>query len=109
MAQLRRDYHKFVERGAEIVAIGPEDAESFRRWWQEHEMPFVGLADPEHVVANLYGQEVNPLKAGRLPAQFVIDRKGRIRYQHYGSSMADIPSNDEILRLLDELHQQETD
>jgi peroxiredoxin len=109
MAQLRRDYAKFVERSAEVVAVGPEDYESFRKWWEENEMPFVGLADPDHVVADNYGQKVNRLKGGRMPAQFVIDAKGRIRYRHYGSSMSDIPSNDEMLQLLDQLNEEQSD
>ena len=106
MAQLRQDYAKFVARGAEVVAIGPEDGPTFAQWWQEHEMPFVGLADPDHVVADLYGQKVNPLKLGRMPALFVIDKQGLVRYEHHSTAMWDIPSNDEILQLLDQLNQE---
>ena len=62
MAQLRRDYQKFVERNAEIIAIGPEDTKSFAYWWHSHEMPFVGIADPEHVIAKTYGQQVKLIK-----------------------------------------------
>jgi len=104
MAQLRRDYAEFVERDAEVMAVGPEDHDSFRQWWEEHEMPFVGLADPDHVAADLYGQETHRLKGGRMPAQFIIDKQGRVRYQHYGNSMADIPPNGEMLQLLDTLN-----
>jgi peroxiredoxin Q/BCP len=49
----------------------------------------------------LYGQEVKLLKLGRLPAVMLIDRSGRIRFVHYGHSMADIPSNQEILSLIE--------
>jgi len=109
MAQLRRDYLQFVERDAEVIAIGPEDQESFRKWWKEHEMPFVGLADPDHKVADLYGQETSLVKGGRIPAQFVIDKQGRVRYQHYGGSMGDIPPDAEMLELLDRLNEQENE
>jgi peroxiredoxin Q/BCP len=108
MAQLRQLYAEFVERDAEVVAVGPEDYDSFRQWWQEHEMPFVGLADPNHAVADLYGQETHLLKMGRMPAQFVIDKQGQVRYQHYGNSAADIPANEEILQLLDRLNDEES-
>ncbi len=107
MAQLRRDYAKFVERDAEVVAIGPEDRDSFRRWWEKHEMPFAGLADPDHAVADLYGQETHLLKMGRMPAQFVVDKWGQLRYQHYGNSAADIPPDEEILELLDRLNDED--
>jgi len=43
------------------------------------------------------------LKLGRLPAQLVIDKKGLIRFVHYGHSMSDIVENEEILTLLDQL------
>jgi len=109
MAQLRQDYAQFVQRNAEIVAIGPEDQRAFAQWWQEHDMPFVGLSDPEHSVGNLYGQEVNPVKLGRMPAQFVIDRQGHIRYQHYSNAMWDIPADEDILHLLDQLNDEQED
>jgi peroxiredoxin len=104
MAQLRQDYARFMERDTEVIAVGPEDPQTFARWWQEHDMPFVGMGDPDHTVANLYGQEVKVVKLGRMPAQFVIDKKGQIRYQHYSKAMWDLPSDEEILALLDQLN-----
>ena len=106
MAQLRLDYQRFIERNTKIVAIGPEDAKSFADWWHNNKMPFIGIADPEHIVADKYGQQVKLLKFGRMPAQFVVDKQGRIRYRHYGESMSDISSNEDILRLLDELNKE---
>ncbi len=104
MARLRKDYQKFPDRNTEVIAVGPEDAKSFAEWWHKEDMPLVGIADPQHVIANMYGQKVNPLKFGRMPALFVIDAEGRIRYRHYGDSMSDIPSDEEIFSLLDDLN-----
>ncbi len=39
-----------------------------------------------------------------MPALFVIDKTGQVRYQHYGNSMSDIPENKSILNLLDALN-----
>ena len=103
MAQLRSEYTSFVERQAEVIAIGPEDAAAFKDYWDKHEMPFPGIADPQHVTANRYGQEVKVLRLGRMPALFVIDREGLIRFSHRGQSMSDIPANADVLALLDEL------
>ncbi|MBN1427173.1 MAG: redoxin domain-containing protein [Anaerolineae bacterium] len=103
MAQLRQDYSKFAEREAVIIVVGPETADAFRRYWQKENLPFIGLPDPDHSVLKLYGQEVNLFKLGRMPAQVVIDRQGVARYAHYGHAMSDIPSNDELLTLLDEI------
>jgi peroxiredoxin Q/BCP len=103
MAQLRQDYPRFEEKNAAVVVAGPENAGAFRRYWQEESLPFVGLPDPGHTVLKLYGQQVNLFKLGRMPAQVIIDRKGTVRYVHYGHSMQDIPSNGEILSLLETL------
>ncbi len=100
MAQLRRDYQRFVELDTEILVVGPEDAGSFRKYWEKENLPFVGLPDPGHTVLKLYGQEVKIFKLGRMPAQMLIDRSGMLRYVHYGHSMADIPPNEEILDLI---------
>jgi peroxiredoxin len=103
MAQLRQDYPKFVERNTEIVAVGPEDVQSFASWWHEHEMPFIGIPDPKHEISQLYSQQFKLLKGGRMPALAVIDMEGRIRLMHYGDSMSDIPSDEAILSLLNTL------
>jgi peroxiredoxin len=106
MAQLRQDYQKFVERGAEIVVVGPDDQRAFQDYWRKEGLPFVGLADPTHTVARRYGQEVRLLKLGRMPALMVIDKAGQVAYKHYGGSMSDIPPNPQILAILDELNQE---
>ncbi len=53
------------------------------------------------MVLKLYGQEVKLFKLGRLPAQMLINKSGKVRFVHYGHSMADIPSNDEIIKLIE--------
>ena len=109
MAQLRQGYQEFVSRDAEIVIVGPEDRQAFATYWQDERMPFVGLPDPKHTVLKLYGQKVNLFKLGRMPAQVIVDKSGQARYVHYGHSMSDIPSNEELLALLDTINQQETE
>ena len=104
MAQLRQDYHQYQARQAEIIAVGPEDAQAFTAYWRDNELPFVGLPDPDHSVLKLYGQEIDLFKLGRMPAQVIVDKRGIARYVHYGHSMSDIPENDELLALLDGLN-----
>ncbi len=108
MAQLRQDYQKFVDRDAEVVVVGPENHTAFENYWHKDQLPFVGLPDPDHRVADLYGQRVKLLKLGRLPALIVIDKVGQIRYSHYGSSMHDIPDNNKVLALLELLNHEIT-
>jgi len=101
MAQLRRDYNKFVKLDTEILVAGPEDAEAFKDYWEKEKLPFIGLPDPEHKVLKKYGQEVSLFKLGRMPAQVMVDKSGKVRFVHYGHSMADIPENKELLELLE--------
>lgn len=103
---MRQDYPEFVRRNAEVIAIGPERARAFAEWWRKEAMPFIGLPDPDHSVSKLYGQQVKLLKLGRLPAQLIVDMHGLIRYTHYGTSMADIADNKELLNILEELNGQ---
>jgi len=103
MAQLRQDYDEFVQRGVTILVVGPDNAESFAKFFSRNDLPFLGLPDPKHSVLKLYGQEINLFKLGRMPAQALIDKEGVVRYVHYGKSMSDIPSNDELLSLVDKI------
>ncbi len=100
---MRQDYDEFVDRNTEVIAVGPDSQKAFQKFWEENDIPFIGLADPDHRVAKMYDQEVNLLKFGRMPAQIIIDKQGIVRYAHYSNSMSDLPEDEEILEILDEL------
>jgi len=106
MTQLRRSYSQIKERNTEVIVVGPENKAAFQSFWQEHDLPFIGLPDSTHSVLKLYGQEVNIFKMGRMPAQVLIDMEGTVRFVHYGKSMQDIPSVDQMLALIDSINQE---
>lgn len=95
-----QDYAQFQARGAEIIALGPDGPNAFRKYWSENAIPFIGCADIKSRVADQFHQEVNLFKLGRMPAIFVIDAQGQIRYSHHGDSMADIPANEDVLKAI---------
>jgi peroxiredoxin len=101
---LQGDLTAFTARDAEILALGPDGPNAYRKYWDSERLAFIGLPDPKHTVANLYNQEVNLFKLGRMPALLVVDKEGVIRYEHYGDSMQDIPENSILLDLLDGLN-----
>lgn len=101
---MRDEYSNFASRGAEIIAVGPNLPATFKQYWRSEKIPFIGLPDSEHSVALLYRQEVNLFKLGRMPLSCIVDSKGFIRFAHYGASMRDIPSNNELLEVIDELN-----
>jgi peroxiredoxin len=104
MAQLRQDHLEFEKRQTEVMVAGPEDAQALEAYWREHDLPFIGLPDPQASVLKLYGQEVDLFKLGRMPAQLIVDKAGLVRFVHYGHSMADIPENAELFELLDQIN-----
>jgi peroxiredoxin Q/BCP len=104
LARLRDGYEEFKRRGGEILAVGPDSLSTFRQYWANENIPFIGLPDPSHSVARMYRQEVNLFRLGRMPLSCVIDARGYVRFAHYGKSMSDIPSNEELLQVIDELN-----
>jgi peroxiredoxin Q/BCP len=104
LARLRDDYEKFQSRGVEILAVGPNPLSTFKKYWKNERIPFIGFPDPDRLVAKRYRQQVNLFKLGRMPLNCVIDSNGYIRFAHYGRSMSDIPSNEELLHVIDELN-----
>jgi len=105
MAQLRQDYDQFVQRDAEVIVVGPESAKRFAEYFKANDLPFIGLPDPEHSVLKLYKQQVSLIRMGRLPAQTVVDKNGLIQSAYFGKNMRDIPSNAQMIGLLDKLNQ----
>ena len=105
MAQLRRDYSKFLAANTVVIVVGPDGPEAFADYWREHDHPYPGYPDPEHRVLKLYGQEIKIFKYGRMPAQALIDKEGVVRFVHYGHDMTDIPSTKEMLGLIALLEQ----
>jgi len=83
--------------------VGPDASRVFKLYWAKEKLPFVGLADPKHTVANRYGQEVSLWKLGRMPALLIVDKKGRVRFKHYAESMRDYPKLEELYGVLDRL------
>jgi len=104
LARLRDDYQKFVDKNVEVIAVGPNSPTAFEQYWADENIPFIGLPDPNHRVARMYRQEVNLFKLGRMPFNCVIDKKGYVRFAHYGASMKDIPTNDELFQVIAELN-----
>jgi peroxiredoxin len=103
MAQLRQEYQRFVDKHVTVLVVGPEGQSKFKRYFEQHRLPFSGLPDPQHRVLKLYGQEIKIFKFGRMPAQVLVDKEGIARLIHYGNSMSDIPQTESILALVDQL------
>jgi peroxiredoxin len=99
-----RDHHeRFVEKGARIVAVARSDNDKIVEYFEKKKLPFLGIADPDATIGNLFGQEKKFFKLGLMPATLVIDRKREVRYARYGNGMSDIPTADELIEVIEGL------
>lgn len=104
LAQLKQDYYEFQQRDAEIIAIGPDGPHTFKRYWMENDIHFIGLPDHKSKVADQFGQEADMFELGRTPAIFIVDKQGKICYVFYAESASDIPNNLDLLQTLDQVN-----
>lgn len=77
-----------------------------RNWGQSHRYPFPILADPTARVCSLYGVAKQLMVHNEwvnLPAAFVVNKAGLLKYAHIGESFSDRATSVELLRVLDEL------
>ncbi len=100
---MKEDIRQFTDRKTQIVVIAPHDKAKVRNYWEKENLPFIGIPDPDGTLGKLYGQEWNLIKLGRMPALFIIDRKGSIVFSQYARSMADIPENKDLFRILERI------
>lgn len=100
---MRQHHDEFVNRDAEILVVGPDRPAMFKLYWSKEKLPFIGLPDPKHTVAQRYEQQVSLWKLGRMPALIIVDKKGRVRFAHYAENMKDYPALQELYDVLDRL------
>jgi len=85
----RDAYAEFQERGAAIVGVSPDSADSHVRFRDKYSLPFVLLSDPDHEVAQAYDVWREKTMYGRrrmgiLRSTFVIDGDGVVARAMYG-------------------------
>jgi peroxiredoxin len=100
---MRDDYAKYTALGAEIIAVARHSQREVDDYWATQNIPFLAAVDPEGTIGARYGQSWKLIKLGLMPSLFVIRKDGTIAYSHYGQGMSDIPSDAEVLKVLEGL------
>ncbi len=98
---MKQDYNEFVAKNTSVVVVTPHDAEKTSKYFLKNDLPFYGIPDPDHKVADLYKQQWKLIKLGLMPALFVVDREGKIVFSYYSKSMKNIPANDIVTGMLE--------
>lgn len=104
MMQLHQEKKEYDKRNTRIIIVGPDNKEAFEKFFNTNNYTFIGLPDAKNSILKTYGQEINIFKLGRMPAQVLIDKDGFARFVYYGHSMADIPENKDVLKIIDEIN-----
>jgi peroxiredoxin Q/BCP len=80
---IRDAWGEFEQRGAVVLGVSPDSAESHVRFRDKYDLPFTLLADPDHEVAEQYGVWVEKQNYGKTywgieRSTFVIDDHGTV-------------------------------
>jgi peroxiredoxin Q/BCP len=86
---IRDVYGEFQARGAVVLGISRDDADSHRRFREKYGLPFTLLSDPDHEVADAYGvwgerKNYGKTYMGINRSTFVIDSDGNVAKALYG-------------------------
>lgn len=82
------------------MAIAPDTLDGVARFVRDRDYPFALLADTDHVVFDAYDVASKLMSLGQRPALFVVDTAGTVRFDSIGAQQWQIPSNDNVLRVL---------
>lgn len=102
-----RDRKKDIEkRGAVILGVSPDDAESHQSFRKKHKLNFPLLVDANHAVAEKYGAWREKNRYGRKfmgiqRSTFLIDPSGKV-YKTWKSVRVD-GHDDKVIEALDEM------
>ena len=100
---MREDDSRFAAAGARVVAIAPDSAGGVERYVKANPVPYPILADPDHTAFDAYDVVNKMMSLGQRPAVFVIDRRGVVRFDSIGTQQWQIPSDDEVLAVVEGL------
>ena len=95
--QLQGDHEEITGLQTDIIAISTDDLSQASYVAESLRLDFPILYDPaadvvrEYCVYNLWEDGM------ATPSTFVLDRTGKIRWQHIGKTVYDRPSDEEII------------
>lgn len=98
---LNETYEKFTSRGAEVLMITSTDERQSQIVVRDLSLKMPLLSDPSCRVFRAYG--TGQALGAPLPAQFVLDAQGRLRYKHLFSFLDHNASVEELLAVVDDL------
>ncbi len=99
--ELKGRYQVIKDKGAELLMIASTDPVQSQQIVDQLSLPYPFLYDPDCRIFRRYG--VGQALGAPLPAQFVINREGRITFRHLFSFVDSNAFSDKLLVELDKL------
>lgn len=98
----QRDMDQYIERGATILGVSVDDAETHASFCEEESLTFKLLADTEAAVSEAYGS-VRGVSEVKMSARntFIINPEGKVAEVFLGVNPT--PHSEEVLAALDRL------
>ena len=103
MGQLNEEIGTFREHDTEIIMISPDPLEETKEFWERiGQEPNITIAlDPDFTMIKQYGLfKENNLMGEAIPATFVIDKKGVLRFKYTPLHYSDRPPVYHILEMI---------
>jgi peroxiredoxin len=98
---LKERYEEIRDRGAELLMISSTDPVQSQQVVEQLDLSYPFLYDPDCTTFRRYG--AGQALGAPLPAQFVINREGRITFRHLFSFVDSNAETNTILAELDKL------
>ena len=98
---LNETYEKFTSRGVEVLMITSTDERQSQIVVRDLNLKMPLLSDPSCRVFRAYG--TGQALGAPLPAQFVLDAQGKLRFKHLFSFLEHNASVEELLAMVDTL------
>ncbi|MDY7015332.1 MAG: redoxin domain-containing protein, partial [Cyanobacteriota bacterium] len=95
IVELLGNYEQFVQRGVEVLLISSTDNRQSRQVIQDLGVQMPLLSNPSCDVFRNY--QVGQALGAPLPAQFILDREGKLRYKHLFSFLSPNASVQKLL------------
>jgi peroxiredoxin Q/BCP len=80
---IRDRFKEYEQAGAVIVGVSPDEPEALKKFQEKYKLPFELIGDPDHKVAEKYGQWVEKSMYGKKywgvqRSTFIISPSGKI-------------------------------
>jgi peroxiredoxin len=98
---MNENYERFIAKGVEVLMITSTDAKQSQQVVKDLSLKMPLLSDPSCQSFQAY--ETGQALGAPLPAQFLLDRQGKLHFKHLFSFLASNAEVDQILDVIETL------